>query len=198
MSETPQVQAPTDQTWLQLQLEALGRIGRNFGMLAKKFRGAWRPALRKWWLVKTWPVRLRVGVLLCMLNSHQDQEAPAVDKNGDFIPNMPGRYSQCQRPKCQRIRGRVTLLETDRVCEVPDLLAIAWKNCKACGGRGYGKKMLLGPGKEGNKTRAKVPCDCVQVQPVFLEHMDEPAAPVTTEVKATNWVGKPQERKARA
>lgn len=144
----------------------------------------WAP-LRALWIAKTWRIRVLFGALACMLNRHNWEDCPALDKDGkphldESGKTKPSMYQRCKRPTCRVFSAAPTLLEVQNWLESDDFMVLARKGCPKCHGRGYSRKMLLpGPAK------AKVPCDCVRVQPRYVERVTETEVKRATNVKAT-------------
>ncbi len=121
-------------------------------------------ALRKFWLVRTWPIRRRWAVLQCTLNRHLFEEAPALDYQGEFVAGKPGRYARCIRPGCGVLRGQVKLFQNERWAESDAFMVLVRRSCPDCHGRGYTGMMAVPGG-----GRAAVPCRCIRVQPAYIQ-----------------------------
>jgi hypothetical protein len=150
--------------------------------LVDVFKGYAPGALAKWYRETITPHTARIQIKYlepwaCALNFHKWEEAPALTDKGDYNLACPGRYARCARSACQIFRDKPLLLVDKSYTEIPEFLCLAKRSCPSCMGRGYSKKMML-PNQDpkGKPARCKVPCNCLRIQPAFVERYDAKTA----------------------
>lgn len=126
---------------------------------------------RGWWLAQSWPWRRRWGRVLCALNRHDWEHTVALDEKGEPHRDENGRVKpsdlmRCKRLDCRIYRGALKLVQVGRWLQTDDFMVMARADCPQCYGRGYARKMILDP-----TSRAKMPCPCLRVQPLFVERV---------------------------
>jgi hypothetical protein len=130
-------------------------------------------ALRALWIAKSWPLRRRWWMVLCAFGKHEyentivldAQGEPAKDEDGKTVPSD---LQRCVRPDCRVYVGVPKLMQFGKYLQTDDFMVLARTDCPYCHGRGYRGRMILDP-----STKAKIPCSCLRVQPVFVEHFKQ-------------------------
>ncbi len=142
-----------------------------------------RKRLRRFWVWASWPLVKAWWRLLCFVGSHEWELAPALDAQAEPVPSKKGRYWRCRRPACRAMRGNLALVAFGKWLESDDFMVLVRADCPRCYGRGYTGKMLLADG-----AKAKVPCGCMRLQPMFIEvprkDLDPKALPESAERRA--------------